>query len=119
MTKADLDRFREVLQTRQAGLEELLRDRAVLAVDSSADMFDQIQHATERDMAAGSLERESECLREVRTALGRIRLGTFGICLDCEEEIGLKRLAAVPWTPSCIVCREAVEDSRKSPRIAA
>jgi DnaK suppressor protein len=36
-------------------------------------------------------------------------LGTFGICLDCEGEISMKRLTAVPWTTSCITCREAVD----------
>jgi DnaK suppressor protein len=74
-----------------------------MAVDSSADMLDQIQHATERDMAIGNLERESDRLLEVRGALRRIHLGTYGICLDCEEEISPKRLVALPWTSLCLV----------------
>ena len=54
------------------------------------------QYASQRDMAAADLERESASLREVRAALRRIQWGTFGICVDCEEEISRKRLAAVP-----------------------
>lgn len=119
LTKTDLKHFQQVLETRRAGLEAFLRNREVIAVDSNADLFDQIQHATERDVAVGSLERESECLREVRAALRRIHLGTFGTCLNCDGEIGLKRLAAVPWTSSCIGCQEAAEDSRKASGIAA
>ena len=37
------------------------------------------------------------------------RNGSFGICLHCDEEISLKRLKAVPWTPYCIRCQEAVD----------
>jgi DnaK suppressor protein len=55
-------------------------------------------------------------LCDVRAALGRIAANTFGICLDCEEEISLKRLMAVPWTPSCIGCQEAEDNRQKLPR---
>lgn len=119
MTTAELGGLREALAARQADLEELLRNREVIAVNSDADLFDQIQHARERDMAVGVLERESARLSEIRSALRRIQLGTFGICLDCEEEISPKRLAAVPWTSLCIVCRESAEDRLAAPRIAA
>lgn len=34
--------------------EEFLRNRAVITVDSGAAMFDQIQRATERNVAVGS-----------------------------------------------------------------
>ncbi len=115
MTPAELARLRGVLEVRQAELEEQVRNREVIAIDSNPDMIDQIQHASERDMAVGHLERESARLREVRAALRRIHLGTFGICLDCEEEISQKRLAAVPWTATCIVCRETMDRSQVMP----
>ena len=35
--------------------------------------------------------------------------GSFGICVNCEKEIAAKRLAAVPWTPLCIVCQEVAD----------
>jgi len=48
-------------------------------------------------------------LRNVRAALRRIDEGSFGVCLHCEEDIGSKRLAAVPWTAFCIQCQEIVD----------
>jgi DnaK suppressor protein len=60
-------------------------------------------------MVIGSLARNSKLLREVRAALTRMDAGTFGICIDCEEEIGIKRLAALPWSASCIDCQEAAD----------
>lgn len=116
MTPQELSNFRSVLETRHGELKELLRDREVIAVNSSADMLDQIQHAQERDMAMGNLERGSARLSEVLHALHRIELGSFGICVDCEEEISMKRLAAVPWTTSCLSCQEARDRSRTPTR---
>ena len=112
MTTKDLAHFQTILEARQTELKELLRDREVVAVNLSADMLDQIQNAQERDMAMGNLERGSARLLEVRSALRRIQLGTFGICADCEEDISMKRLAAVPWTTSCLSCREAADRSQ-------
>jgi DnaK suppressor protein len=107
--KPELDEFRNTLKTRQAELSAGLRRREVLAIETSADELDQIQHAQDRDFSMGALDRESVRLREIRAALGRIDRGSFGICLNCEEEIGAKRLAAVPWTALCIACQEVAE----------
>ena len=109
MKRPELDEFRNTLKTRQAELGAGLRRREALAIETSADELDQIQHAQERDFAMGALDRESVRLREIRAALGRIDRGSFGICLNCEEEIGAKRLAAVPWTALCIACQEVAE----------
>jgi len=109
MTTKEIADFRTVLETRQTELEALLRNREVIAVNLNSDVLDQIQHAQEREMAIGNLERASARLSEVRRALQRIQLGTFGACLDCEEEVSLKRLTALPWATLCLGCREAAD----------
>ena len=60
----------------------------------------------------GNLDRESSLLRSVRAALRRIDDGSFGVCLHCEEDISVKRLAAVPWTAFCIQCQEIADRSQ-------
>jgi DnaK suppressor protein len=109
MTKSELKRFQGILVARRAELEDGVRNREALAVDTSSDELDRVQHATEREMAIDNIERQSNRLHEVQSALRRIETGTFGACLDCEEPISLKRLAAVPWSPLCIVCQEAAD----------
>ena len=42
--------------------------------------------------------------RRLRAALARIDAGEFGYCLDCGEEIVIKRLELDPATPRCIGC---------------
>ncbi len=118
MTNIDLKRLKASLIARQSELEGLIRNREAAAIETSADALDQIQHAVERELALGTLARESSGLRETRAALRRIDEDVFGICFDCEEEINLKRLHAVPWAARCIACQEradregsAVEDA--------
>ena len=45
----------------------------------------------------------------VKDAIRRLKEGSFGECLHCGNEIGLKRLEAVPWSRYCIDCQEKVE----------
>jgi DnaK suppressor protein len=75
--------------------------------------MDEIQYASERDMAIRSVDRESALLRDVRAALRRVQDGTFGTCIDCESAISPKRLAAVPWAPRCIQCQEVADRDRQ------
>jgi DnaK suppressor protein len=119
MTKIELNGLRNALENKQAELENGNRSRGALVIETSPDELDRIQHGQERDLAIDILDRNSKLLREVRAALGRIDTGNFGICLDCEEGISIKRLAAVPWTTSCIVCQEAAENMAGQSRSAA
>ena len=109
MTKLELKKFTAILAARANELERLIRNREAAAIETSADALDQIQHAVERELALGTLARESSGLRETRAALRRIDQGSFGNCMDCEEEINLKRLAAVPWAARCIACQERAD----------
>jgi DnaK suppressor protein len=114
MTRIELDAFRRTLENRQAELGK--GNRESLAIEASPDELDRIQNAGERDYAMGNLERDALRLREVRRALDRIRAGTFGVCGGCEEDINPKRLAAVPWASSCIVCQAAADRALRTLR---
>jgi DnaK suppressor protein len=45
-------------------------------------------------------------LRLVEEALDRLENGDYGICLNCDEPIPVKRLRALPWARYCIPCQE-------------
>jgi DnaK suppressor protein len=98
-----------VLEAKQAELVQLMRNRDGITIEKSADALDEVQNATERELAIRSLDRDSNLLRKVRGALRRIEEGGFGVCLHCEEDISPKRLAAVPWTMFCIQCQEIAD----------
>ena len=112
MTKIELNKYRNVLETKQAELVHMIRNRDGIAIEKSADALDEVQYATERELAIRSLDRDSNLLRNIRTALDRIEEGSFGVCVHCEQDISAKRLAAVPSTAFCIVCQELADRSQ-------
>jgi DnaK suppressor protein len=109
MTKNELNKYRNALEDKQADLVQMMRNRDGIVIEKSADALDEVQYATERELAIRSLDRDSNLLRNVRAALDRIEEGSFGVCLHCEEDISPKRLAAVPFTAYCIVCQELAD----------
>jgi DnaK suppressor protein len=114
-TGAETSGFQEILERKVAGLVHVLRKRDGITIEKSADQMDEIQYASERDLAIRNVDRESTLLRQVKAALRRIRDGSFGTCVDCESAISPKRLAAVPWALRCIHCQEAADhDGREA-----
>jgi DnaK suppressor protein len=109
MTKSELNKFKQVLEAKQAELSDVLKRRDEIAIEKSPDAIDEVTRAAEREFAIRNLDRESHLMRNVRAALRRINEGTFGVCAHCEEDISPKRLAAVPWAPFCIRCQEAAD----------
>ena len=106
MNLSQVNSFKRILERKQAELKPSFQTRAAIAIERSADMLDEIQLAGARELATHSLERATTVSREVRAALARIDEGTYGVCANCEDEIGTKRLKAVPWAPLCIRCQE-------------
>jgi DnaK suppressor protein len=112
MSTSEIEKFRKILAAKETELAPQLRKRDGIAIEKTPDALDEVQLATQRELVTRNLERESKVLREVHAALNRIEHGNYGICLNCEEEIGPKRLKALPWTPLCIGCQEQ-EDRRR------
>ena len=104
----------EILERRKAELVLVLRNRDGIAIEKSADQMDEVQYASERDLAIRNVDRETALLREVRAALRRIHEGSFGTCPECETSISPKRLAAVPWALLCIRCQDAADRDRQA-----
>ena len=104
-----MGRVKEILERKAAELAQVLRRPDGITIERSADQMDEIQYASERDLAIRNVDRESALLRDVKAALQRIRDGTYGTCIECEWAISPKRLAAVPWAPRCIQCQDAAD----------
>ncbi len=107
--RAEMGGFREILERKEAELVQVLRNRDGIAIEKSADQMDEIQYASERDLAIRNVDRESTLLREVKAALRRIHDGSFGSCIECELAVSPKRLAAVPWAKRCFECQGAAD----------
>jgi DnaK suppressor protein len=113
MTQTDLAKFRDVLQTKQS---ELTKTRGLesIAIERSADVLEEADYKTARELAIAGLNRDSTVRRSVASALFRIQDGSFGTCVHCGNEIGRRRLEVLPWTPLCIGCQEAADRGEES-----
>jgi len=109
MTQTEINKYKAMLEAKQAELSAGLRNREDIAIEKTPDAIDEVQLAGERELAIRNLDRESNLLRNVQGALVRIADGSFGVCMHCEEDIKIKRLDAVPWTKYCIKCQEAAD----------
>jgi len=70
--------------------------------DDGTNAFDQA-----RDLAVQVSAEQT--LKLVNDALERFELGTYGLCLDCGQEIDTARLEAIPYAPLCLSCQSKRE----------
>lgn len=62
-------------------------------------------------MSAAARRRRDEMLARARTALARIEAGDYGLCRECGEPIGPRRLDFDPTVTLCIDCARSAEES--------
>lgn len=77
----------------------------------SFHMADVASDNFECDMSLELVENEQKLLYEIEEAIVHLRDKKFGRCQQCEKEIGMRRLGAVPYAQLCIACQEK-EDKR-------
>jgi DnaK suppressor protein len=110
----------EIARRREA-LESALRERTgglmqreELEIEHLADPIDQIRSNTDREIAVLQLDGRTRQIREIRSAMERIEDGTYGLCEQCEEPIGKKRLDALPWARLCVNCQAQQESEERT-----
>lgn len=105
--KMNLKAFEKYFQERKTAILNPIVKEAVVV--DGGDEVDVVQSFVLNDMAERLSSRGKTTLAKINEALLRIKDGTFGICEECDEEIGEKRLLAVPDCSSCIGCAERQE----------
>jgi DnaK suppressor protein len=113
LNKRDLERFKKLLLEQREQLQG--NQRKALAGDIHLDPDD---FPDEIDTASSEInlqftgrlrEREQGLLSKVDTALRKIDDGEYGECVNCGEDIGVKRLRARPVAELCIDCKSEQE----------
>ncbi len=113
MEQKDMEYFRELLQKM---LEEaqLKGDSTLEELTDSNEIFaDPADRATAESDRAFTLrirDRERRLIRKIQAALQRMEDGTYGVCEECGDDIGVPRLNARPVTRLCIVCKSRQEE---------
>lgn len=87
-------------------------------VDHPVELVDQAAVETDRKLFVTLQKRQDHQIRELKDALKRIEDGTYGICMECEEEIPVQRLMARPTTRLCVECQETREKTYRQKNAA-
>jgi DnaK suppressor protein len=108
MDLSELSKYRGILEKKR---DELLastpaRQPTTEPGSKSGDWIDQSSQESDLHVQLALKQTDAKLLRAIEEAILRMDLGTYGICMDCEEEIKSVRLEAVPWTRVCINCKE-------------
>ena len=61
------------------------------------------------DLNFAEIERDTDELRRISSALRRAADGTYGLCEDCDAVIPTRRLEAEPTALRCVRCQELFE----------
>ncbi len=117
MDQAQLEYFRKLLQDK---LDDLLNEagRTLEDMTELSDHFpdptDRASIESDRNFELRIRDRERKLIKKIKTALERIDDGSYGICEECGEDIGTKRLEARPVTTLCIECKSKQEREEKA-----
>ena len=121
MKKAEMLAYREKLHSIRARLrgdvtamaEVALRKSGMEGSDSAGMPIHMAELGSdnfEQEFTLSLLETEEDTLALIEAALERIDDGNFGQCIQCDSQIAKARLNAIPYTPVCIKCAEAMEN---------
>jgi RNA polymerase-binding transcription factor DksA len=123
MTKADMETFRDILQSlrsRLTGDVSHLAGEALRAAggESSGSLSNAPLHPAdlgsdnfEQEFTLSLLQNQEQVLEEIAEALERINKGTFGRCEECHGAIPKPRLQALPYTRHCVACARKLQQS--------
>lgn len=103
-----------LIQMKEATLREISRSiksgsEATVGEETTGDIYDQASSERDRELELILSDRERQKLHNIDDALLRMDDGEYGICEECDEEIPLGRLKAMPFTRHCVKCKSDLE----------
>jgi DnaK suppressor protein len=113
MTSDTLQEFTTMLRQQRAsriqGIEGAAEDIRELEEEREIEL----EEAAQEDRMMGMLSRLDyrgrRAIEDIDAALDRIADDTFGICVDCEEDIPIERLRVIPTAIRCVECASVLD----------
>jgi RNA polymerase-binding protein DksA len=113
LTPDQTSQLAQALSTRQKSLLEEVRDELERSGEQHyidlagrvTDSGDQAVADALADLDAAIIDRQVKELRDIDAAQARMRSGSYGVCIDCGQDIGFERLRAYPTAKRCIQCQ--------------
>ena len=113
MKKNKLKQLEVLLQNIRAGIvgEVEKTSGKENEAEHMADISDDAARAYDRKLQGDLEEQEWNTLKQVETALEKIKQDEYGTCEQCEAEIPEARLEIIPYAEFCIQCLSEIEEN--------
>jgi RNA polymerase-binding protein DksA len=123
LTAQQTSELRGIIERRrQTLLVEIRRDVARWREEHFGELAGPVPDAGDESVAAliedldqADLTRDVDELRGLEAAQSRIAAGSYGVCIECGNEIAFERLRAEPGAIRCIDCQRLYEKTHVSP----
>ncbi len=108
MTKKEKTELEKTIKTNIATLKNqilsLEEKTKPIAPDCSLGRLTRLEAMGEQDVANKVLDEARLRLTRLNNALQRIDKPMFGVCIECEEDIGFGRMSVRPESVRCVAC---------------
>lgn len=103
------EELHELLSSLRAELQQLLEHSSdgaqPVSLDEPIGRLSRMDAMQQQSMVQANRRTAQTRLTRIEAALRRHESGEYGLCVECEEEIGYARLKAQPEAPFCIDCQ--------------
>jgi DnaK suppressor protein len=101
--------IRDGIAALERQIEELREKTRPIAPDCSLGRLTRLEAMGEKQVNETVLRKSEQRLVRLRNALSRLKRPDFGLCVECDEPIGIERLKIRPESVRCIECAELAE----------
>ena len=112
MDQKHLDKFKKKLEMLKAEILNVIEEHENQKNSSEAlDEIDRAVESVEREMGFLISSNFRANLTNIEVALKKIEDGQYGKCMNCGNDIPLKRLQILPFAQYCMECQKNIEDN--------
>jgi RNA polymerase-binding transcription factor DksA len=123
LTPEQLARLRAMIDERCEALSaEIHRDAARSRDETYGELAGPVTDGGDKatadlisDLDSAELDRDLGELRQLEVARGKLAGGSYGICVDCGDEINFERLLVQPGALRCLDCQRIHERTYTHP----
>jgi DnaK suppressor protein len=116
LDKKTIERYRKILLKEReriiGDVKQMDESSKEMGQDGIQDIGDEAATIYNKQILLTLNENDRTRLRDLDEALDRIESGTYGICEECGEPVGLKRLEVRPVAKYCVPCLTKLEKGK-------
>lgn len=112
MSALDLNLIREILEKDRTRLIydiQAENEKLNIYAEVNPDPYDLADKSFQQRITVERLRYMKRKLKQVESALKRIKENTYGICVKCGKAINPERLMAMPYATFCMTCKKRQE----------